>query len=847
MSFWGIEVKPGKPYTHSSQSGRTRLRISQATLANGSATLKSLVQCNVGDKQPVLLCALLPTKIESLQLDLEFEEAEDVVFSVIGPRGVYLTGYYVGHNRQSNIQDESESYGEDIANSETQESNHNSDEDEYEDSFINDDEPEPVTPSPVSSSRDDDEGEYLKNKRNGNGGRKRLKKKYQVIESDDEMGVQEIEDEDDFPISSICKNKKSQVSEEKTEKETKGELDRVTKTNDDKSKSDGVHSGVLDSKDKVNVHLIDDKTKGKGDQPNMSLPSLVEVVPEGISKPKKKKQESTKEERATGPTSVDQPSVQVPLVEVKTKKKKKENTKKGNANKAEDEDHADPLKDKIHQFKVESNSINHDVLAAKDDKKPNDTSGVDHSFEVLASAEIVPEKNSKPKKKRKGRSEVSTDGTDGNLLAGNKQEDDQQAVDKSSGIDSKQLSNGIQSAEKKVKKKRRKTSKTQEVEENTNMEVEKENKPSATEPEGKDEESESCNKKTLSNGLVIEELATGKSKGKVAALGRKVKVQYVVKLKENGQVIDSNGKSPRKFRLGDKEVMEGLNVGLDGMRVGDKRRLTIPPSMSSGYKGTGENVPPNSLLVYDVELPRLHFRFTHTRRGTRGDQTLKLTTMASMTSSSPTIYSSNYHKGRVNGIKTRINWFISSSKSNNSEDQQQPTRREVILKSSELAVLGAIFHFSGNKPNYLGVQKNPPALALCPATNNCISTSENISDNLHYAPPWNYNPKEGRGSKKPMSKEVAMEELLEVINSTKPDNFTPRITEKKDDYIRVEYESPILGFVDDVEFWFPPGKKPLVQYRSASRIGIGFDANRKRVKALRLALEKKGWASEDDF
>nr|GEV67444.1 hypothetical protein [Tanacetum cinerariifolium] len=62
----------------------------------------------------------------------------------------------------------------------------------------------------------------------------------------------------------------------------------------------------------------------------------------------------------------------------------------------------------------------------------------------------------------------------------------------------------------------------------------------------------------------------------------------------------------------------------------------------------------------------------------------------------------------------------------------------------------------------------------------------------------NYNPNEGRGSKKPVTKEVAIEELLE--------------------------------FVDDVEFWFPPGKKPLVQYRSASRIGLGFDANKKRVK-----------------
>ncbi|XP_057523448.1 uncharacterized protein LOC130803264 isoform X1 [Amaranthus tricolor] len=172
-------------------------------------------------------------------------------------------------------------------------------------------------------------------------------------------------------------------------------------------------------------------------------------------------------------------------------------------------------------------------------------------------------------------------------------------------------------------------------------------------------------------------------------------------------------------------------------------------------------------------------------------------------------------------------------------------RRELILRSSELATLGAIFHFSGTKPSYLGVQKSPPSLALCPATNNCISTSESTSDLNHYAPPWNYNPEGGRGSKNPVSKEVAMQELLEVIKSTKPDKFTPKIMEKKDDYVRVEYESPIMGFVDDVEFWFPPGKKSILEYRSASRFGsFDFDVNRKRIKVLRQELEKKGWASE---
>uniref|UniRef100_A0A0E0KLT7 DUF1499 domain-containing protein n=1 Tax=Oryza punctata TaxID=4537 RepID=A0A0E0KLT7_ORYPU len=163
-------------------------------------------------------------------------------------------------------------------------------------------------------------------------------------------------------------------------------------------------------------------------------------------------------------------------------------------------------------------------------------------------------------------------------------------------------------------------------------------------------------------------------------------------------------------------------------------------------------------------------------------------------------------------------------------------RRAFVLRSSALA---AIFHFSGTKPRYLGVHNtSPPSLALCPATNNCVSTCEDITDSNHYAPPWNYNPKDGR-----ITKHEAMNQLIQVVTQTKPDNFTPRLVEKTDDYVRVEYESPIFGFVDDVEFWFPPGNKSIVQYRSASRSGfIDFNANKKR--ALRLALENKGWASE---
>ncbi|KAL7238680.1 hypothetical protein ACSBR2_004722 [Camellia fascicularis] len=210
--------------------------------------------------------------------------------------------------------------------------------------------------------------------------------------------------------------------------------------------------------------------------------------------------------------------------------------------------------------------------------------------------------------------------------------------------------------------------------------------------------------------------------------------------------------------------------------------------------------------------------------------------------------SSNYYRSYQKvSIRSRHPLIIVSQHNNNNNNKSiEPMgRREIVLRSSEVAVIGAIFNFSGTKPEYLGVQKNNPGLALCPATKNCISTSENISDLTHYAPPWNYNPEGRRGNK---SRKEAIEELLQVIQSTKADKSKPRIAEKKDDYVHVEYESPIFGLVDDVEFWFPPGEKSIVEYRSASRLGnFDFDANRKRIKVLRLELEKKGWASENSF
>jgi FK506-binding nuclear protein len=68
-------------------------------------------------------------------------------------------------------------------------------------------------------------------------------------------------------------------------------------------------------------------------------------------------------------------------------------------------------------------------------------------------------------------------------------------------------------------------------------------------------------------------------------------------------VFDSTkGKKAFEFRLGVGEVIKGWDVGVKGMRVGDKRQLVIPPSMGYGREGVRGAIPPNATLVFDIEL-----------------------------------------------------------------------------------------------------------------------------------------------------------------------------------------------------------------------------------------------------
>jgi peptidylprolyl isomerase len=90
--------------------------------------------------------------------------------------------------------------------------------------------------------------------------------------------------------------------------------------------------------------------------------------------------------------------------------------------------------------------------------------------------------------------------------------------------------------------------------------------------------------------------------GAEAAPGKTLSVHYTGKL-ENGKVFDSSvGKDPLTFVLGGGQLPLGFEQGVTGMKVGGKRTITIPPSLGYGEQGAGDAIPPNSTIIFELEL-----------------------------------------------------------------------------------------------------------------------------------------------------------------------------------------------------------------------------------------------------
>ena len=106
---------------------------------------------------------------------------------------------------------------------------------------------------------------------------------------------------------------------------------------------------------------------------------------------------------------------------------------------------------------------------------------------------------------------------------------------------------------------------------------------------------------TTESGLQIEEITLGN--GEVATSGQYVSVHYTGWL-TNGKKFDSSKDrdEPFEFPLGQQNVIAGWDEGVQGMKVGGVRKLTIPPELGYGARGAGGVIPPNATLVFEVEL-----------------------------------------------------------------------------------------------------------------------------------------------------------------------------------------------------------------------------------------------------
>ena len=119
-----------------------------------------------------------------------------------------------------------------------------------------------------------------------------------------------------------------------------------------------------------------------------------------------------------------------------------------------------------------------------------------------------------------------------------------------------------------------------------------------------DETQEENNSRTTESGLIIVDVVNGE--GDEAISGKTVTVNYTGTLEDGTQFDTSIGRAPFSFPLGAGRVIKGWDEGVAGMKVGGKRKLTIPPELGYGSRGAGNVIPANATLIFEVELLKVN-------------------------------------------------------------------------------------------------------------------------------------------------------------------------------------------------------------------------------------------------
>jgi FKBP-type peptidyl-prolyl cis-trans isomerase FkpA len=111
---------------------------------------------------------------------------------------------------------------------------------------------------------------------------------------------------------------------------------------------------------------------------------------------------------------------------------------------------------------------------------------------------------------------------------------------------------------------------------------------------------------TTASGLIYEDITEGS--GDAARAGQAISVHYTGWLTDGSKFDSSKDRNdPFDFLLGGGQVIGGWDEGVQGMKVGGVRKLTIPPHLGYGAYGAGGVIPPNATLIFEVELLAINF------------------------------------------------------------------------------------------------------------------------------------------------------------------------------------------------------------------------------------------------
>jgi peptidylprolyl isomerase len=118
--------------------------------------------------------------------------------------------------------------------------------------------------------------------------------------------------------------------------------------------------------------------------------------------------------------------------------------------------------------------------------------------------------------------------------------------------------------------------------------------------------SDPADKKVITTASGLKYIEEKVGQGKEAKAGDNVAVHYTGTLKDGKKFDSSRDRGqPIEFKLGTGRVIKGWDEGIAGMKVGGKRKLTIPAALGYGSRGAGRDIPPNAELVFEVELLKI--------------------------------------------------------------------------------------------------------------------------------------------------------------------------------------------------------------------------------------------------